>query len=46
VLLLHDADGWSPGRARPQTVAALPEILRSIRARGLQAVRMDELVAG
>jgi peptidoglycan/xylan/chitin deacetylase (PgdA/CDA1 family) len=46
VLLLHDADGWSPGRARPQTVAALPEILRSLHARGLEAVRMDELVAG
>lgn len=45
VLLLHDADGWSPGRARPQTVAALPEILRSAHARGLDPVRMDELGA-
>lgn len=45
VLLLHDADGWSPGRSRPQTVAALPEILRSARSRGLDPVRMDELGA-
>ncbi len=44
VLLLHDADGWGPGRPRPQTVAALPEICRAIGARGLRAVRMDELV--
>lgn len=43
VLLLHDADGWAPGRPRPQTVAALPEICRSLSARGLRAVRMDEL---
>jgi peptidoglycan/xylan/chitin deacetylase (PgdA/CDA1 family) len=46
VLLLHDGDGWSPGRARPQTVDALPEILRAARARGLRAVRMDELARG
>lgn len=45
VLLLHDADGWSPGRPRPQTVEALPDICRAVRARGLTPVRMDELVA-
>lgn len=44
VLLLHDADGWSPGTARPQTVAALPEVLRAVRARNLEPVRLDRLV--
>jgi peptidoglycan-N-acetylglucosamine deacetylase len=44
ILLLHDADGWAPGRPRPQTVAALPEILRSLDARDLAPVRLDELV--
>lgn len=44
VLLLHDADGWCPGRPRPQTVEALPEILRAAAARGLRTVRMDRLV--
>lgn len=43
VLLLHDADGWDPGRARPQTVAALPGIVGAARARGLALVTMEEL---
>ncbi len=46
ILLLHDADGWSPGRPRPQTVAAIPEICRSARHRGMHAVRLDELASG
>jgi len=44
VILLHDADGWDPGRARPQTVAAIPGICAAARARGLSLVRFDELV--
>ncbi len=44
VLLLHDADGWAPGRARQQTADALPEICRAARARGLGLVTMDELL--
>jgi peptidoglycan/xylan/chitin deacetylase (PgdA/CDA1 family) len=46
VLLLHDADGWAPGRARQQTADALPEICRAARARGLGLVTMDELLGG
>ena len=34
ILLLHDADGWAPGRPRQQTVDALPEICRAARERG------------
>lgn len=43
VLLLHDADGWDPDRARDQTVAALPSIVGAARARGLALVTMDAL---
>lgn len=46
VILLHDADGWRPDTPRPQTVAALPDICRAIRARGLAPVRLDRLGAG
>lgn len=46
VLLLHDADGWDAGRARPQTVAAIPGISAAARARGVALVRLDELVDG
>jgi peptidoglycan/xylan/chitin deacetylase (PgdA/CDA1 family) len=44
VILLHDADGWDPPRARPQTVASIPGICAAARDRGLSLVRMDELV--
>jgi len=45
VILLHDADGWDPARARPQTVGAIPGICAAARERGVELVRMDELVA-
>jgi peptidoglycan/xylan/chitin deacetylase (PgdA/CDA1 family) len=44
ILLLHDADGWAPGRPRRQTAEALTEICRSARVRGLDLVTLDELV--
>lgn len=44
ILLLHDADGWAPGRPRQQTADALPEICRSARVRDLELVTLDELV--
>lgn len=44
ILLLHDADGWAPGRPRQQTADALPDICRSARARDLELVTLDELV--
>jgi peptidoglycan/xylan/chitin deacetylase (PgdA/CDA1 family) len=44
ILLLHDADGWAPGRPRQQTADALAEICRSARARELELVTLDELV--
>ena len=46
ILLLHDADGWAPGRPRHQTAEALGEICRSARARDLELVTLDELVGG
>ncbi|WP_217914930.1 polysaccharide deacetylase family protein [Miltoncostaea marina] len=45
VILLHDADGWAPGRPRQQTADALPEICRAARERGLELVPMGRLVA-
>jgi peptidoglycan/xylan/chitin deacetylase (PgdA/CDA1 family) len=45
IVLLHDADGWAPERPRQQTADALPEICRAARARGLELVTLDELVA-
>ena len=44
ILLLHDADGWAPGRPRHQTAEALPEICRAARARDLELVTLTELV--
>jgi peptidoglycan/xylan/chitin deacetylase (PgdA/CDA1 family) len=44
VLLLHDADGWDPGRVRAQTAAAVPAICREARDRGLELVTLDDLV--
>lgn len=43
ILLLHDADG-APG-ATGRTLAALPAIIDGLRARGLRAVTLSELVA-
>ena len=45
VILLHDADGWAPGRPRQQTADALPEICRAARARDLELVPMGVLMA-
>jgi peptidoglycan/xylan/chitin deacetylase (PgdA/CDA1 family) len=45
VVLLHDADGWSPERARAQTAAALPRICRAARDRGLALVTIEGLQA-
>lgn len=45
ILLLHDADGWAPGRPRQQTADALAEICRSARERDIALVTLDELVA-
>jgi peptidoglycan/xylan/chitin deacetylase (PgdA/CDA1 family) len=42
ILLLHDADG-APG-APQRTLAALPEILRGLRRRGLRLVTLSDLV--
>lgn len=44
VILLHDADGWDPTRARAQTVDAIPGICAAARDQGLALVRFDELV--
>lgn len=46
ILLLHDADGWAPGRTRHQTAQALPDICRAARARDLELVTLSELVDG
>jgi peptidoglycan/xylan/chitin deacetylase (PgdA/CDA1 family) len=43
ILLLHDADGWAPGRPRQQTVDALAEICGAARVRDLELVTFDEL---
>jgi peptidoglycan/xylan/chitin deacetylase (PgdA/CDA1 family) len=43
ILLLHDADGWAPGRPRQQTADALGEICRSARERDLELVTLDAL---
>jgi peptidoglycan/xylan/chitin deacetylase (PgdA/CDA1 family) len=45
ILLLHDADGWAPERPRQQTVDAIADICRAARARDLELVTLDELVA-
>lgn len=45
VILLHDADGWAPDRGREQTAAALPEICRAARERGIDLVPLGELMA-
>ena len=45
ILLLHDADGWAPERPRQQTADAIADICRAARARDLELVTLDELVA-
>ncbi len=45
ILLLHDADGWDPDRPRLHTAAAIPDICAAARARGLELVTLDELLA-
>jgi peptidoglycan/xylan/chitin deacetylase (PgdA/CDA1 family) len=45
ILLLHDADGWDPDRLRVHTVAAIPDICAAARAKGLELVTLDELLA-
>lgn len=44
VLLLHDADGWDPDRARPQTAEAVPLICELAARRGIALVTMDDLL--
>jgi peptidoglycan/xylan/chitin deacetylase (PgdA/CDA1 family) len=45
ILLLHDADGWAPGRPRQQTVDAIADICRGAREREIELVTLDELMA-
>jgi peptidoglycan/xylan/chitin deacetylase (PgdA/CDA1 family) len=45
ILLLHDADGWAPERPRPQTADAIADICRGARARDLELVTLDALLA-
>ena len=45
ILLLHDADGWAPGRPRQQTVDAIGDICRGAREREIELVTLDELMA-
>lgn len=45
ILLLHDADGWAPGRPRQQTVDAIADICRGAREREIDLVTLDELMA-
>ena len=40
VVLLHDGDGYDPDGDRTQTAAALPIIIRSLRARGFRFVTL------
>lgn len=41
IILLHDGDGYDPEGNRMQTAEALPEIIRSLRARGFQLVALS-----
>lgn len=40
ILLLHDGDGYAPDGDRMQTAEALPAIIRELRARGYEFVRL------
>ena len=46
IVLLHDGLDGNVGADRSVIVSALPLILDGLRARGLQPVRLDELVGG
>ena len=43
IVLLHDGDGSGQGGDRSQTVEALPRVLETVRARGLEPVTVSEL---
>jgi peptidoglycan/xylan/chitin deacetylase (PgdA/CDA1 family) len=43
ILALHDGRGLGGSEDRAATLAALPELLRLVDARGLRCVRIDEL---
>ncbi len=45
IVLLHDGDEGKPAADRSVLLAALPEILDGLRARGLQGVTIDRLLA-
>ena len=45
IVLLHDAKYDDPGEDRSQTVRALPEIIRGLRARGYRLVTLNELMS-
>ncbi|MBN8555233.1 MAG: polysaccharide deacetylase family protein [Deltaproteobacteria bacterium] len=42
ILLLHDGDGAKENPDRSQTVEALPEIIRGLKAKGFEFVTLDE----
>ena len=44
IILLHDGIDGNPGVDRSVVAEALPEILAGLKARGLQPVRLDELL--
>jgi peptidoglycan/xylan/chitin deacetylase (PgdA/CDA1 family)/spore germination protein YaaH len=44
VVLLHDGDGDDAGGDRSQTVAALPQILETLKGEGFEFVRISELI--
>lgn len=46
ILLLHDGSPPQWPRSREATVLALPRLIEGLRARGLEIVRLDELLEG
>jgi peptidoglycan/xylan/chitin deacetylase (PgdA/CDA1 family) len=45
IILLHDAKYNDPGEDRSQTVQALPDIIRGLRARDYRLVTLAELLS-
>jgi peptidoglycan/xylan/chitin deacetylase (PgdA/CDA1 family) len=45
IVLLHDAKYNNPEEDRSQTVRALPEIIRGLRAKGYRLVTLTDLVS-
>ncbi len=45
IILLHDADGWSPDASRQFTADALPAICSAARQRGLEPVTLGALLS-